>query len=148
MSTLVVQEVDLEVVQEIERSTPVNLYAIRPHLYIHNAPAGSLKIQVRDSNGYLVGESETLTIANIKTDAGAGNFYHGYVRFLCNIPLMANTVYQVVIVGTAGYAFNSSAYVGVCCEFENRKYAVDYSPNDGTRSPLDIEFWERVNKWG
>ena len=61
---------------------------------------------------------------------------------------MANTVYQVAVVGTGGYAYNSSDYVGVCCEFENRKYSVDYSPNDGTRSPLDIEFWERVNKWG
>lgn len=118
----------------------IDLYAIRPYLLFYAAPAGSLKLQVRDLAGNLVAESETLSVAAIKAAIPSLGHDHGFVRFLITVMLRKNTQYDIVLVPT-GYSFNESAYVGWCNGFDLAKVGTDYTPSAGWSSALNMEFW-------
>lgn len=119
------------------------LHAIRPHLYRHNAPAGSVKIQLLNASQVLLKDSELISILNIDVDSGTLGlpFFHGYVRFVMNYPLAKNTDYFLKLVGV-GYTFSEAAYVGWVNDYDLRKVECSVSPNDGWRAPLDVELWE------
>jgi hypothetical protein len=121
------------------------MVAVRPKLFISLNPAGSIKVQLRDVNGKVISESPSSTIADLKTAASAGNYFHGYVKFDLEVPLQANVEYQFAVVCFGGYSFSPPDFVGVCLEFENKKYEPDYTPNTGLNSHADFEIWERVN---
>ena len=145
---LIVKELKDPLDQELQTpDKPMFLYAIRPHLYRHNFPAGSLTVQILDTNKKLVGESETLNISEIDMDDGSApnNFYHGYVRFLIDTPLQSNTIYWIRLNYT-GYSFSESAYIGWCTDWEHRKYDADYTANSGFGGALDMEIWTRVRR--
>lgn len=135
---LIVYELDGVVFQEI---TPIGknqmISAIRPHLYKHLAPTGNLKIQVQDTNGRVIQESNTVAISDISS----ANYFHGYVRFDINIGLMVNRTYRIALVPSGGYTFSESAYIGWCGGFDLGKYEEDYTVNSTFDYGLDMEIW-------
>lgn len=116
--------------------------AVRPHLYKHNNPAGSLKVQIYDDSLVLVAESSLVTVQSI-TDA-TDAFFHGYVRFYVDAALKKNNDYYIRLV-SSGYTFSEASYIGLCKDFDLRKYEADYSPNAGLNSAFDLEIWELKN---
>jgi hypothetical protein len=117
------------------------LSAIRPHIYRHNLPTGTLAIEVRDALNTLIATSESITISTIGTKA----FFHGYVRFLVDAYLKKGQSYSLKLVGT-GYSFSEPAYVGWCNGYDLGKYDSTTVPADIYQSPLDLEIWERTEK--
>lgn len=115
------------------------LEAVRPHIYRHNWPTGSLKIQVLDSEDNVLSESETVSIEDI----GSENFFHGYVRFLVNLGLQKDQTYKFKVVGDDGYSFEESAFIGVCNDYDLRKYDAVNSPSGTLYAPFDLEVWTR-----
>ena len=140
---LVVYELTSTLYQEI--TTPnrrVNVRAIRPHIYKHNLPAGTLTINIRDTTGGLVKASDPVSISDIHTNgANSQDFFHGYIRFDIEKDLLPNTTYRIEL-ASSGYTFAESAYIGWCNDFDLRKYDADYSPNDGLVAAADMEIWE------
>jgi hypothetical protein len=137
---LIVHEILGSVSQEI--ITPnevVQLEAVRPHLYKHNSPSGTVKVQVTDLNDELIAESDELTI----TDISAEDFFHGYITFYINAQLRPDTVYKFKTVCGGGYTFSDSAYLGVVNAFNGEKYESDYSPSEDFNAALDLELWKR-----
>ena len=64
-----------EVFQEVKTGTSSRFVSnIRPHLYRHNSPSGSLRIDVRDLNDEIAKSSNAVAISAI--DPG-NNFFHG-----------------------------------------------------------------------
>lgn len=136
---LVVIELGNSLVQTVAvGSKSIQLYAIRPHLYRHNLPTGSLTVQVQDALGNVINLSDTISISSI----GSGTYWHGYQRFLISTMLQKNTTYQIALVASGGYTFSESAYVGWCNDFDLRKVPANFTPNFGTNAALDMEFWE------
>jgi hypothetical protein len=120
----------------------LDLYAIRPHLYKHLAPAGSVYMQVQDSNGRKIKNSETIALSTIASGTGSESYFHGYIRFLIDLRLRRNTQYYLALVST-GYSYSGSAFVGWCNDFDLRKVDPDFSNNAGFNAPLDFELWAR-----
>lgn len=136
---LLVHELIDELSQEM--TTPnevVQLEAVRPHLYKHNSPAGSVKVQITDLNDELIAESNTVLITDISDES----FFHGYVTFEIDAQLRPETTYRFKLL-SVGYTFAENAYVGVCNGFDLSKYEANYSPSEGASSSLDIELWRR-----
>lgn len=149
MILLVVElgDANISVQQEIAvGSTNLLIRSVRPHLYVHNAPSGSLAVEIRESGGSLRATSETLTIAAIKTGFSSLDFDHGYVRFNFEegVGLAASTNYLVRLISSGGYTFSEASYVGWCKDFDLRKVDADYAPNSGYNSALDVELWQRA----
>lgn len=121
-------------------SRPTFMTAVRPHLYVHLNPAGSLIMQLRDSAGTtLLATSDTVAISTIT----GSNYFHGYVRFDLNYGLMADTTYTFRLT-SSGYTYNVNSFVGWCNDFDLRKYSVAnaIAPAEGYSAPFDMELWE------
>lgn len=140
MSTQIVIECRPTVYQSIKASKDMFVIALRPHLYIHGAPTGTVKVQVQDENGRVVAESSTQTITDLKTLAYA----HKYALFYINANLVEDSFYRLAVVCGGGYSFSESAYVAVCLDWDNPKTEATYSPSAGFNGALDFEIWERV----
>lgn len=136
---LIVNECKPDAYQVVTPDEKVFVVAIRPHLYIHGAPSGNIKVQIQDTNGLLIAESSTQTITSLKTLTYA----HGYVKFDLDANLTDESSYRIVVVCGGGYAFSESAYVGVCRDWDNTKTTLGYTSNGAYTSPLDIEIWHR-----
>lgn len=84
----------------------LEIYAIRPHLYKHLAPAGSLYLQLQDENGGKIKDSETIAISAISS----ASYFHGMVRFLVVASLRKETTYFLELKGS-GYTYGAGAHV-------------------------------------
>ncbi|RTL05230.1 hypothetical protein EKK58_08765 [Candidatus Dependentiae bacterium] len=137
--TLLVAECKPSVSQPIRAAEPMFIVALRPHLYIHGSPSGTVKVQILDTNNRVVTESSSVSISTLKTL----DYAHKYYRFDLSANLSQDTSYKLAVVCEGGYSFSESAYVGVCLDWDNRKSSVGYSPSTSYEQPLDIEVWER-----
>ncbi len=117
----------------------VQVVAVRPHLYRHNFPTGSLKVEIRDMADALVAESNTVAIADI----GSEDFFHGYVRFDVSALLNKDTEYKFKLVHSGGYSFDEAAYCAWCNSFDLERYPKNFSPSSDFRYPMDVEIWQR-----
>lgn len=126
--------------QKIKILRDANILFVRPHVFKKGNPAGSLRINIKDSNGFLIERSSVVTIASISTF----NFAHGYLRFDLTTPLKKDFIYILELEGFSGYSFSETNHIGFCKDFDLRKVTADFSPNTGLNSALDLELWERV----
>lgn len=150
MSHLVVHELGVtgafgntELAQPITvGSEDLLVYAIRPHLYKHLAPAGSLYIQVQDSNGKKIKDSETVAISAIT--AVSGNYFHGVVKFEIDVALKKETQYRIALKST-GYTYNVNAFIGWCNDYDLRRVETNFTTPStvGVNAPLGMEIWTR-----
>lgn len=137
---LIVFEVKSEgVYQEVTPTRNVNVEAIRPHLIKHANPAGSIKVQIQDNNGDLITESSPVAISDLSNST----YFHGHIRFDINASLKKDETYRIAVVGTGGYSFSESDYIGVCNSWEHSSYAASYSPATNEKAPFALEIWER-----
>lgn len=137
---LAVIELITDLYQSITMTKNVNLTNVRMHLLKHGAPAGSLKVQILDTNGFLIEESNVVTIASITAATGA--YFHGQVRFDISTPLMSGQTYRINLVGV-GYTFSETDYIAVNNDLNFAKVTKDYIPTESFDYALDMELWER-----
>jgi hypothetical protein len=134
---LIVHELKTELKQEIEvKHQPIQLYAIRPHLYRHLAPSGTIYVELRDEGNNVIETSAGLPISSLPS----GNYLHGYIRFYMRTNLRAFTKYNVVL-KASGYSFSESAWIGWCNDYDLRKAEATYGGNTGLGAALDLELW-------
>lgn len=139
---LIVNELKTELVQVITVGDhPIQLYAIRPHLYRHLWASGAVYIEIRDLNGQIIDTSEVIDIADLPT----GNYFHGLIRFRIATELQAGASYQIAIVSVAPYSFNESAYIGWCVEWDTPRIPASYTLVGAAHAPFDFELWEMRN---
>lgn len=116
---------------------PVMVSAIRPYIYKHLAPAGSVYLQIQDSAGNKIKDSEVIAISTLSVS----NYFHGFYRFLVNFGFAANTTYYIEL-KTTGYTYASNAFVGWCSSFDlQNSIGVTYSPSSGFSAPLGLQLW-------
>lgn len=135
---LAVNELKSHLDQNVVVRGTYNLEAIRLHIYKHNTPTGSLKVQIRTENG-LVAESGLVQISDISNS----NFFHGMVRFDINIQVKKDTEYTIRLVGEDGYSFSESAYIGLCLDFDFNTYYKSPTPEYLLNNSYDYEAWVR-----
>jgi hypothetical protein len=127
--------------QPVRVTETLNLVAVRPKLYLHNHPTGSVKVSVCDTSGEVLHASEIIDVSAI-TDA---SYFHGHVRFYIEGSLLKDQQYWIKIEAT-GYTFSEDSYIGVCHDFDFNTYPLNYDPSSDQNKPLDIQFWQRTNK--
>lgn len=147
MSRVLVSECKPTVYQPIKADSNMYVVALRPHLMIFGNPTGTVKVQIQDGNGYVVAESSTMTVTEIKTLAEiTQDYFHGYIRFYINASLINDVSYRLAVVCGGGYSFSESAYIGVALDWDNTKINTAYTPSNSFQCPLDFEIWERKTK--
>ena len=134
---LIVHEIATSVSQKLRPEKNTQVEVIRPHIYVHNKPTGTLKVQVATSDGLLIAESDEVNIQDMTTLP----YFHGYIRFDVSAHLKRDVEYTVSVVAGGGYTFSESGYVGVCNDFDSRKYNTSATVTNPQYAPLDLEVW-------
>lgn len=135
---LAVNELKSYLEQKVVSKGIHNVEAIRLHLYKHNTPSGSLKVQLRTENG-LVAESSPVQIS----DVASSDYFHGMIRFNINLQLKKDTEYTIRLVSEDGYSFSESSYVGLCLDFDFNTYKKNPQPDYPLINSYDYEVWVR-----
>lgn len=145
---LIVDELSTTLDQEFVATRNQVIKYIRPHLYIHNNPSGSLKLSVYDGGMALIQSSNTMSIADIKLDANiTQDYFHGYIRFdFDGFGVVEGDEITIRLTASGGYTFSEGNYVGICRDFDLRKYDPTFSPSDGIYSVADYELFESKSK--
>lgn len=142
---LVVQELGTSLEQKFEASFDATITAIRPRLYLEGSPTGGVQLEIYDSPGTtLIATSNENLFSSMKTLTYA----HKRYRFDVGFPVESGTEYTVRLVGTSGYTYGATDFVGWCQDFDFRVYPVKdtVTPGTGTSSPFEMEIWETKDK--
>lgn len=139
---LIVHELSTSLYQPMRPTKNIEVGAVRPHLYLHNSPSGSVKMQIATADGTVLAESNTIAFSTIN----ASPYFHGYVRFDISANLKKDTVYRFYLVATGGYSFSESAYCGWCNDYDLRKYNRETPITFSAQAALDLEIWSLSRK--
>lgn len=138
--TIVVHELNTEPVRmKIEvGSKPIMIYALRPYIYKHGSPSGSVYLQIQDALGNKIKDSESISISSLSV----ANYFHGFYKFLVTCGLSPNTEYCIEM-KTTGYTYASNAYIGWCNSFAfKNSFEASYGPpSTGLSAPLALQIW-------
>lgn len=115
-----------------------NIAYIRAHIVKWGSPSGSLYLQVQDSAGNKIKDSDAVTIASLPTTNGS--YFHGMIRFTINIGLRAGNTYKIQL-KSSGYTYAATAFIGVATDHNGPKYQTADEDMTGFGAPLDMEFW-------
>jgi hypothetical protein len=135
---LLVHELKTTLKQQFQPTENLDVLYVRPHLYKHNSPSGSLKIQILGESEELIKESSLITISSISS----ANYFHGYIRFEITVPLRSSNTYYMAL-ASSGYSFAEGAYIGWCNDYDLRKVSATYTPSVGYSAALDFELWTK-----
>jgi hypothetical protein len=143
LTKLVVEELKTTLVQDFSWNlrTRAHAHAFRPHLYVHNAPAGAFTLAVLDSVDTVLG-SGTFASADVYSGLGTANLYaHAYFRVdMTNMPPLHPGSYKLRL-SSSGYTFSESAYLGWVRDHEDLKAPIDGAPASDLNNPMSFEMW-------
>ena len=120
MTTLVLDELITTLSQDftINLNRRYSIEGIRPYIYMHNAPAGTFTLSLKEGVTTLV--SQTFDSAEIKSDLSTSdNFAHIWKRLVFSTPFQLSKGTYTLELSSSGYTFAESAYIGWIREYEN-----------------------------
>lgn len=114
---------------------PLLIYAVRPCLIKWGAITGNLYCEITNAAGTVIATSETIAISTITS----ANYAWGYVRFLVNAIVAAESYFYVLLKASSYTPALDSAFVGWCTDYATRKYDLETTL---LADPLDVEIWD------
>ena len=146
MSTLLVQQLETELSQEIRysSSTRCNIAALIPYIYLHNAPDGTFTFDLLNSDDEVV-FSQDFDSADIKASIPTTNNYaHVFYPIVPNNPIQIESGLYTIKLSASGYSPSSTSYLGWIQQFENLQLPMEYVPANDTEKPLAIRIKQYV----
>ena len=143
MTTLVLEELKSTLQQTVNLTLNrrYNIEAVRPLLYMHNAPAGTFTLSIKSGVNTLT--SKSFTSADIKSDLSTVNNYAYLWKNLTfsEIALLKNGSY-ILELSSSGYTFSSSSYIGWIKEHENLFNETSGTPLTDLDNPFSYQLFE------
>ena len=148
MTTLAVDELTTTLSQDftINLNRRYSIEGIRPYIYMHNAPAGTFTLSVKD--GVTTLASQTFDSAEIKSDLSTSdNYAHLWKRLVFDNPFQISKGTYTLELSSSGYTFSESNYLGWIREFENIFNETDGDNDSYDNNPFSFQIFEnkRVN---
>ena len=102
----------------VEYNSRLTIEAIRPYIYMHNAPAGTFTLAVKSGGTELF--SKSFTSSDIKSDLSTSdNYAHIWKALTFNDPAQIENGEYELELSASGYSFSNSSYLGWIREHEN-----------------------------
>ena len=120
MTKLVVEELRTTLSQSftLELSRRYHIYAIKPHVYLHNSPAGTFTFTIKSGSTSLA--SSSFTSQDCKDDLSTANDYIRINKALIlSQPLSIDGGTYTLELSSSGYTYTSSSFIGWVKEHEN-----------------------------
>lgn len=120
MTTLIVEELRSTLSQSFTLSLNQrsHIYAIKPNIYMHNAPSGTFTFTIK-SGGDSLG-SVSFTSSDIKTDLSTSNNYaHIRKGLIFSNPIALKNGSYTLELSSSGYTYSSGSFIGWIKDYEN-----------------------------
>lgn len=112
MSTLILEELETILDQEINIKTQLNVATIRPHLYFHNNPAGTFYLNVYNDSGLV--KSFSFSSNDVKVASGlTHSYFHSYFSIPMTPFVLSRGTYNIKL-ESSGYTFDPNSFIGWC----------------------------------
>lgn len=116
MSTIVVDELITELVQEIKINRPTSLAAFRPWVYSHNNPEGNFSFIIEKDS--LPVKIFSFTNNDLKTALNVTQpYFHGRYAIPVTPFILHRGTYTIKLTAS-GYTYNPNCFVGWCKDVE------------------------------
>lgn len=117
--------------------------AVRPYIYMHNAPAGTFTLSVKSGATTLV--SKDFTSTEIKSDLSTtDNYAHLWKALTFNEPLQLESGEYELELSSSGYTFSNSSYLGWVKEHESRFNETTGTELSDLYGPYSYQFLNHV----
>ena len=139
-----VQELRTTLTQDftINLNRRYTIAGIRPYLYIHNAPAGTFTLKIKDGATELA--SKGFTSSQIKTELSTtDNYAHIWKGIIFDTPLLLSKGAYTIELSSSDYSFSESSYIGWIKEFENIFNETDGGNIDLFSNPFSFQLFEK-----
>ena len=146
MTDLVVEELKTTLSQSfsIDLNRRYTVAGIRPYIYMHNSPAGTFTISLKE--GATTHASKSFTSADIKSDLStADNYAHIWKALVFANPLLLSRGSFVLELSSSGYSFSESSHIGWIKEHDNIFQTTDGNNNTDYNNPLSFQLFEEKN---
>lgn len=143
MSTLVVDRLTTTLTQDIELGLQKRYQLNGAHLYIyiHNAPAGTFTVSVKDGATTLV--SQSFTSADFQADLETTDVYaYGWKPITFSNTPLKNGVYSVEL-SASGYSYSGSSYIGWIRPYYDAFIETTAAPENDTENPFGVYFFTK-----
>ncbi len=144
MTKLVVDELHSTLSQTftVYKNERLTIEAIRPYIYMHNAPAGTFTIAVKSGGTELF--SKTFTSVEIKSDLStANNYIHIWKTLVFASPAQIENGEYELELSSAGYTYSDSSYLGWVREHENLTNEISGTPVSDIENPRSFQLLTR-----
>ena len=143
MTTLVVEELKTTLSQNftINGERRYQLVAVRPKIYMHNAPNGTFSLSIKSGSTTLA--SKSFTSAEIKSDLSTSDNYAWIWKNLAfdfTVPLEKGD-YSLEL-SSSGYSFSSSSYIGWVKDHESVFNTISGNPTSSLDNPFTFQLFE------
>jgi membrane-bound inhibitor of C-type lysozyme len=146
MSTLVIEELKTTLTQDFTLNNDslvgFRIKAIRPMLYLHNDPAGTFTISLKQ--GVTTIDSKSLTLAEILSGSGfsSGQYHWGVFKFeFDNYNKIKRNVTYTIELSASGYSFSESSYMGWVKPHEDFKNTFTGTGGTFLNNAFGYEIW-------
>ena len=147
MTTLVLDELKTTLEQNItiDLKRRYDVAAIRPYIYMHNAPAGIFTLSIKTDTETLA--SQDFTSAEIKTDLSTSdNYAHIWKVIQFNDPVFLLDDDYILELSSSGYTFSESAYVGWIKEHESQFNDTSFTGLYDIDRPFSFQIFEHKRR--
>ena len=144
MTKLVVDELKTTLSQTftLTKNKRMTIEAIRPYIYMHNAPSGTFTLAVKSGGTTLA--SKTFTSAEIKTDlATSNNYAHLWKAITFTNPTQIENGEYELELSAAGYTYSETGYLGWIREHENLTNELAGTPISDIENPRAFQLLTR-----
>jgi hypothetical protein len=145
MTKLVVEELKATLSQTVTLTEQKRflIEAVRPYIYMHNAPAGTFTIKIRQSGNELA--SKDFTSSEIKSDLSTtDNYAHLWKVIRFDNPIQLDRDEYEIELSSTGYTFSNSSYIGWIKEHENRFNKTDGSELSSLYGPYSYQLMNYI----
>jgi len=134
------EEAEFEQVLTLEKDILIN--AIRPYIYKHNSPAGTIRMAIwKNAAEIAYGELTSTEMENLDDDLANFDFAHGHMRFDLNRFVRLRKGEYTIKMSSTGYTFSESAYFGWVKAHEDIRYSINGVSQNAFENPYTVELW-------
>jgi len=139
MTTLVVEELKTTLSQDFKLNLNQRaiISAVRPYIYMHNAPAGTFTLSIKQSSTTLWSQnftSQAIKDALETTD----NYAHIKLNLLPDYLKLSKGTYTAEL-SSSGYTPTSDSFIGWIKPHEDLYFDVYGTPSSDSENPLGLE---------
>jgi hypothetical protein len=143
LTSLVMDSLETELVQDIEIYKDMSIKGIKLKLYFHQSPPGTFYLRFYKDASVI--KEYSFISSNIKSQIGTlNNYFHAVVALVGDFMLPRGNI-QIKL-ESSGYSYSNSSFIGWCKDYDKVDERFTGTSNDFTSHPYEFKLIEYIER--